>query len=587
MADITCRFSESVGELPLPEYPRPQFMRKDWLNLNGEYDMAVCKTGEFPSEFTEKILVPFAMESKLSGVERHLMPDETLWYRRRFTVPADWSGKRILLHFGAVDYLCEVFINGKKAGGHRGGYNPFSLDITDYLRDGENELAVKVTDPTDKGGQQRGKQATATHGFWYTATSGIWQTVWLEPVHPSHLEKVKLTPDLENSALIVNADIPDGCELRVVVYDADEKPVTEQQIEGITAVKLPNPHLWTPEDPYLYSLALLLSSGDETVDTVLSYFGMRSFSIQPDKDGYQRLCLNGKPYFQTGLLDQGYWCDSGLTPPSDEAMIYDIRTMKDMGFNMLRKHIKVEPARWYYHCDRLGMLVWQDMVSGGDYVSNFIVGVLPNINIRNLKDNNYARFKRSDAGEREQFKKELFEMIENLYNSPAICCWVPFNEGWGQFDAFEIGWAVKEADPSRFVDHASGWHDRGGPDFVSIHKYVLPVHAPKTDPKRPFVLSEFGGYSQIIDGHVWNKQKSFGYMMFRSKESLTAAVKKLYEKQIIPLVKKGLSACVYTQVSDVEYEVNGMMTYDRQLIKVNEDTMRNLNRQLMAEGERV
>ena len=249
MADITCRFSESVGELPLPEYPRPQFMRKDWLNLNGEYDMAVCKTGEFPREFTEKILVPFAMESKLSGVERHLMPDETLWYRRRFTVPADWSGKRILLHFGAVDYLCEVFINGKKAGGHRGGYNPFSLDITDYLRDGENELAVKVTDPTDKGGQQRGKQATATHGFWYTATSGIWQTVWLEPVHPSHLEKVKLTPDLENSALIVNADIPDGCELRVVVYDADEKPVTEQQIEGITAVKLPEPHLWTPEDP--------------------------------------------------------------------------------------------------------------------------------------------------------------------------------------------------------------------------------------------------------------------------------------------------------------------------------------------------
>ena len=582
METISCRFAEKVGKVPLPEYPRPQFVRRDWLNLNGEYDYAVCKTGEQPQGFDGKILVPFALESKLSGVQRHLQPDETLWYRRYFTVPEDWDGRRVLLHFGAVDDECEVFVNGKKAGEHRGGYNPFTFDITELLSKKENELAVKVTDPTDQGGQQRGKQASESHGFWYTATSGIWQTVWLEPVGQKYLDKIKITPDVKNHSVILQADVPEGCRLRAVVCDENEKPLAEKEIVGETAIPIASPRLWSPEDPYLYSLLLFLTEDDHPADAVLSYFGMREFSIAPDEQGILRLCLNGKPYFQTGLLDQGYWCDSGLTPPSDEAMIYDIEKMKSMGFNMLRKHIKVEPARWYYHCDRLGMLVWQDMVSGGDYVSTFFVGVLPNLSIRKLSDSHYKWFKRDDAAQRERFKKELFEMIDSLYNCVSICCWVPFNEGWGQFDALSIGKAVKQKDPTRFVDHASGWHDQGGPDFVSIHRYILPVTLPKRDEKRPFVLSEFGGYSQIIDGHVWNKNKSFGYMMFPSKDKLTAAVKKLYEKQIIPLVPKGLAACVYTQVSDVEFEVNGLLTYDRRIVKVDEDTMRSLNEKLRA-----
>lgn len=580
MQEIFCKFSSTVGCEPLNEYPRPQFERADWLCLNGEYNYSISKSEQMPISLGGKILVPFAPESRLSGVERHLEPDETMWYSRTFTVPKEWKGKRIILNFGAVDHICEVFVNGNSVGSHRGGYNPFSFDITDSLNGKENELTVKVKDPTDKGGQQRGKQASASHGFWYTATSGIWQTVWLEPVNKLHITKVDVTPDIGSSSIILKPVIPSGCMLSIEIYDAQNNKIAEKSINGIDSIVIPDMKLWSPEDPYLYSVTYTLKKGNAVCDTVVSYFGMREYSIKKDKDGYQRLCLNGKPYFQSGLLDQGYWCDSGLTPPSDEAMIYDIQKMKDMGFNMLRKHIKVEPARWYYHCDRLGMLVWQDMVSGGDYVSTLIVGALPNMNIKNLKDDNYKMFKREDPDEREHFKTELFEMIDNLYNSVSICCWVPFNEGWGQFDAYEIGWAVKKKDPTRFVDHASGWHDRKGPDFVSMHRYILPVTLPKKDPNRPFVLSEFGGYSYIIPGHVWNRKKSFGYVMFKSSEALTAAVKKLYEKQIIPLIPKGLSACVYTQVSDVEFEVNGMLTYDRQIVKVDEETIKSVNKRL-------
>lgn len=580
MSDISCKFSADIGAVPLSEYPRPQFERADWICLNGEYSYSISKSEQKPLSLGGKILVPFAPESKLSGVERHLEADEIMWYGKSFEIPKTWKEKRVILNFGAVDHICAVYINGSEVGSHRGGYNPFFFDITDCLQDGVNELVVKVTDPTDKGGQQRGKQATASHGFWYTATSGIWQTVWLECVNKLHINSVKTTPNIGSESVIFTPDIPDGCVLGVEIFDADNKKIAEKDITETESIAVPDMQLWSPENPYLYSVLYNLKKDGEVTDTVKSYFGMREFSIKKDNNGYQRLCLNGKPYFQSGLLDQGYWCDSGLTPPTDEAMIYDIQKMKDMGFNMLRKHIKVEPARWYYHCDRLGMLVWQDMVSGGDYVSTLIVGALPNINIKNLRDDNYKMFKRENPDEREHFKVELFEMIDNLYNSVSICCWVPFNEGWGQFDAYEIGWAVKKKDPTRFVDHASGWHDRKGPDFVSMHKYILPVTLPKKDPNRPFVLSEFGGYSYTIPGHVWNLKKSFGYVMFKSSASLTAAIKKLYEKQIIPLIPKGLSACVYTQVSDVEFEVNGMLSYDRKIIKADEQVIKEINKKM-------
>ncbi|MBQ6164519.1 MAG: glycoside hydrolase family 2 [Clostridia bacterium] len=575
-----CYFYPQIGAQPLNDYPRPQFERADWLCLNGIYEFTIGSDYDCPDEFDSTILVPFAPEYRASGVERHPEPEEYMWYRRAFSVPEDWSGRRILLHFGAVDYTCEVFVNGISVGSHTGGYLPFCFDITDFLADGENILTVRANDPTDKGGQPRGKQATKSHGFWYKSVSGIWQTVWLEPVNEAHIGSVKLTPDVFGKKLTVEADAPGEYALKAAITDAQGAPVTEAEIDGRTEIPLSGAHLWTPEDPYLYNIVFTLEKDGHTVDTVKSYFGMRDFSLRKDIHGYMRLCLNGKPYFQSGLLDQGYWIDTGLTPPTDGAMIYDIQKMKDMGFNMLRKHIKVEPLRWYYHCDRLGMLVWQDMVSGGDYESNFLVGVLPNMNIRTVSDSNYKLFKRTDEGDRAEFRRELFEMIDVLYNSVSICCWVPFNEGWGQFDAREIGLAVKEKDPTRFVDHASGWHDNGGPDFVSIHKYIMPVRAPKKDPQRPFVLSEFGGYSLILDDHVWNKNKSFGYMMYRSHESLTAAVKKLYEKQIIPLLAKGLSAAVYTQVSDVEAEVNGLLTYDRKVVKVDEDVMRGVNAKL-------
>ena len=572
---------EAMCDLPLPEYPRPQMVREDWVNLNGMFDFAITGDIDWCDEYTDEIRVPFAVESCLSGICKRISAKDRLWYRKKINLPETFKGKRTLLHFGAVDWECKVYVNKKEVGSHIGGYCPFTIDITDALTDGENELVVRVYDPTDEGWQNRGKQASESHGFWYTSTSGIWQTVWIEAVAESYIESYKVTPDIDNAVIMLKTAVVGDGELKIKIYDGDTV-VAEKAISADDKITVPDMKLWSPENPFLYDFVLELSMGGKVLDSIKGYFGMRKYSIG-EYEGYNRLFLNNEPYFQRGLLDQGYWSDGGLTPPTDEAMIYDIEKMKDLGFNMLRKHIKVEPARWYYHCDRLGMLVWQDMISGGKALNLFHAGVLPVIHgvlnplvYMSKKDNAYKLFNRDRIEWRLQFEEELFEMIDSLYNYTSICCWVPFNEGWGQFDAKRIGDAIKEADPSRFVDHASGWYDQKGCDFRSIHKYILPFIMPKYD-GRPIVLSEFGGYSQKIRNHVWNWEKSFGYQMYANKVALTNAYKSLHEKQIIPNIKKGLSATVYTQVSDVEFEVNGILSYDRELVKIDEDVLRELN----------
>ena len=583
MNHIKTRWADKIDiEKPLAEYPRPQFVRNDWQCLNGKFDFTVTsKTEEIPRNFDSEIIVPFAPETYLSGIERTVEPDEYIWYRKKFILDDCFEGKRTLLHFEAVDWRCMVYVNEKPVGTHQGGYLPFSFDITEYLREGFNELIVRVFDPTETGWQDRGKQVRKSTGFWYTATSGIWQTVWLEPVSENHIKNLKLTPDLDSSEIRIETEISYGEEtnLRAIIKEGDNI-VFAGKIEKDKTVKLKNVRTWSPEDPFLYDIVIALYDEDEKIlDVVSSYFGMRKFSIGYDDKAVPRLYLNNKPYFQTGLLDQGYWPDGGMTPPCDEAMIFDIREMKNLGFNMLRKHIKVEPRRWYYHCDRLGMIVWQDMVCGAKKIDMFFVGVLPNLFIRSVSDKHYKWFGVDNEECRTEHENSVYETIDHLYNCTSIGCWVPFNESWGQFDAKRIGETVKEYDPTRIVDHASGWHDQKGPELKSVHQYILPFIPPRGD-GRPLVLSEFGGYSRIIENHVWNRAKSFGYVMFKTKESLTKAYKRLFEKQIIPNIRRGLSATVYTQVSDVEFEVNGIYTYDRELLKIDADTIREINAKL-------
>ena len=566
---------------PLPEYPRPQMVRDSFLNLNGTFDYAIVpKETEWVTDFDGEILVPFAVESLLSGVEKPLSPENRLWYRKMFSLPQDMLGKRILLHFGAVDWQCSVYVNHKLAGQHTGGYCAFCFDITDLLQDGENELVVCVFDPTEEGHQQRGKQVNQTHGFWYTATSGIWQTVWLEAVNPCHVENWRFLPDIDKELIHISTALSDAenTELQLQIRFGNEF-VFDGAITQEADVPVPNAKLWSPETPHLYDVTLTVLKDGVECDRVTGYFGMRKFNIAKDEKGITRLFLNNKPYFQRGLLDQGYWPDGGLTPPTDEAMIFDIREMKRLGFNMLRKHIKVEPARWYYHCDKLGMLVWQDMVSGGKYIGDFYAGVLPNIGILHIKDDKYKVFSREEPAWRDEFKEELCEMIDQLYNTVSLYCWVPFNEAWGQFDALAICDLVRKKDRSRVIDHASGWYDQGGGDIQSMHKYILPIRMRKLD-NRAFVITEYGGYSQKVPGHMWNPKKAFGYLMFGSLAKLSAAYEKLHKKQVIPLIEKGLSGTIYTQVSDVENEVNGIYTYDRAVLKMDEDMLKRINAQL-------
>lgn len=555
-------FGEKIDKnCPLAEYPRPQFVRNSYINLNGCWKCEFSKSSELPSDFKTDITVPFSPETPLSGVGRVLEPSEYLHYEKRFDIPSNFNKGRVFIHFGAVDQIADVYLNGVHIGSHSGGYTPFSFEITDNIKEGENRLNVTVRDFSDTKQYSRGKQKFNRGGIWYSPQSGIWQTVWLESTPKEYLHSVKITPDFDNEQ--VRFDFEADAEVLVSVYDGDM--LIAETAEKV--VRIPNFKPWSPESPFLYNV--VFSCGK---DRVRSYFGMRKFSVGKDENGMPRLFLNNKPYFHNGLLDQGYYPDGFLTPPSNEAMEYDVKAVKKMGFNMLRKHIKIEPLLWYHYCDVNGILVWQDMVNGGGKYG-LEVSVLPFIGV-NLDDTNYKTFKRTDASQRESYYKELREMLDALYNCPCIAVWVPFNEGWGQFDSAKAYKFIKEFDKTRVVDSTSGWHDRGVTDVISKHIYFTPIKV-KAGAK-PYVLSEFGGFSHRVNGHTFNN-KMFGYKIYNSPESLAKAYKKTFEKVIIPQISKGLSATVYTQLTDVEDELNGLLTYDRKVVKIPVDILKKIN----------
>lgn len=549
----------------LTEYPRPQMMRESYMNLNGIWNYAITENENPPDCFDGEILVPFSPECELSGVMRNLSPEQTLWYQRTLQLPSDFNVGKVILHFGAVDQIATVYVNGAEACKHIGGYTPFSTDITPYLHE-DNTILVKVRDFSDTSYHSRGKQKSKRGGIWYTAQSGIWQTVWLESVPKEYINALRLKPLFDENALEITV-FSEGSHS--CYANAGGKEITFTSNKP-TKLYIQSFIPWTPENPHLYDLTVTMGE-----DCVKSYFGMRKFSVESDEKGVKRLFLNNKPYFHNGLLDQGYYSDGMYTAPSDEAMVFDIQTAKDMGFNMLRKHIKIEPLRWYYHCDRIGMLVWQDMINGG---GDYRLGVVssPLATGLHFKDNHYKWFVREDAEGRAQYYRELDEMISHLYNCVSIAMWVPFNEGWGQFDAKEAVRRILELDTTRTVDHASGWHDQFIGDFKSLHVYFKKYRFRRDKLGRAVILSEFGGYNYRVNGHSFN-EKDFGYKRFETAEELLAAYKDLYENEISPAVKQGLCAAVYTQLTDVEDELNGLITYDRKVLKLPVDKVRQIN----------
>lgn len=561
----------------LIEYPRPQMRRDSYLNLNGRWEYAITDSDEPPRCWDGTILVPFSPESALSGVGRTLRPGQTLWYRREVTVPQGFIPRdgRLLLHFGAVDQEAAVYLNGVLLGRHMGGYNAFTLDATDALGP-RNTLLVRVHDDTDASFHSRGKQKTRGGGIWYTPQSGIWQTVWMEAVPRRYIEGLHIVPLFDRSAVEVTVRCaqPLQCEATV---DGRTVPFTSGEAARIP---MPDFRAWSPEDPYLYDLSVTLGE-----DRVESYFGMRKVEVRADRGGVKRLFLNGEPYFHSGLLDQGYWPDGLYTAPSDEALIFDIQTAKSMGFNMLRKHIKVEPMRWYYHCDRLGMLVWQDMPSGGGKY-RFSTITLPLVTGVHRRDNRYRAFARTSSQGRAEYMDELEEMVLQLFNAPSVALWVPFNEGWGQFDSTFVMERLRLLDPTRPVDPASGWHDQGAGDLRSLHVYFKPFRFRRDRRGRALALSEFGGYNLRVDGHCFN-QKDYGYRRLPDAAALWRDFARLYEREVLPAVPRGLCAAVYTQLSDVEDELNGLMTYDRRVVKLDADDVRELNERLKEASPRT
>ncbi len=571
--------------LPLNEYPRPLLERSDWLNLNGAWQYAITDGGAAPKAYDGEILVPFSPEAPLSGVNRQLLPGQTLHYLRTFAAPAG-EGGRVLLHFGAVDYACEVSVNGKAVGGHKGGYFPFTLDVTDALIPGENALSVAVTDPSDTGHQARGKQKLERGGMYYTAQSGIWQTVWMERVPDSYIKAIHVIPDFAARKALLRVEMGAGSAAGVQLTVLCQGHiacdlVTDERGEAVANLSdmfMP----WTPDAPNLYDVTAVHPQGDRAK----TYFAMRVFSREKDGKGLWRFTLNGEPILLNGLLDQGYWPDGLYTPPSDEAMIHDIKTMKDMGYNMLRKHIKIEPQRWYMYCDRMGMIVWQDMINGGGkyaaWFVTYLINFIPLI-IRRFPDGPIARrlLARTDAPAREEYYEELAEMIRLLGDHPCIGGWVPFNEGWGQFDAKKATALVRELDEQhRPIDEASGWFDQGGGDMYSVHNYFYPLRV-KAQKDRVYALTEFGGIAWPCPGH-FKVDKVYGYGTAKTQAELTERFRKLMLDTVKPQLSLGLSALVYTQVSDVEDEINGLLTYDRAVEKIAIADVRAVNDALYA-----
>lgn len=570
---IRTQWSEQVNpDNVLPEYPRPIMERTEWKNLNGLWDYAIIEKGKHsPYVFDGKILVPFAVESSLSGVGKTVGAEKELVYRRAFDVPSSWKGKRVLLHFGAVDWKTDVWVNDVKVGSHTGGFTPFSFDITEALQGKNNTLMVKVWDPTDKGYQPRGKQVSRPEGIWYTPVTGIWQTVWLEPVSESYIQDLRITPDIDNSLLSLKALVKDATSkdlVEVKVFDGQQLVAQGKSINGeCVQVAMPeNTKLWSPESPFLYTLKVSLKQNGKLVDEVSSYAAMRKYSSKRDANGIVRLELNNKPLFQFGPLDQGWWPDGLYTAPTDEALLYDIQKTKDFGFNMIRKHIKVEPARWYTYCDKLGIIVWQDMPSGDR-----------NPEWQNRKYFEGTEMKRSAESEA-CYRKEWKEIMDALYSYPCIGTWIPFNEAWGQFKTPEIVEWTKQYDPTRLVNPASGGNHYTCGDMLDLHNYPAP-ELYLYDAQRATVLGEYGGIGWVVQGHIWEPDRNWGYIQFNSSKEVTDEYVK-YAEKLYDLIPRGFSAAVYTQTTDVEVEVNGLMTYDRKVIKLDEKRVREINRKL-------
>ena len=556
---IKTQWAEQVNpKSVLPEYPRPLMERPEWQNLNGEWEYAIKPLGETePASFDGNILVPFAVESSLSGVQKEVGEKNELWYKRTFTVPSKWKGKDVMLNFGAVDWKAEVFVNDVLVGSHKGGYTPFSFNITPFLKGaGAQKLVVRVWDPSDKGYQPIGKQTSQPQGIWYTSVTGIWQTVWLEPVAPNHITAVKSIPNVDAKALSVTVDASKPCVTSIVEVKLLDKGQVVASAKGVQGQELrlgvQNPALWSPENPYLYDLDITLSQNGKVTDQVKSYTAFRKISTEKDKNGVIRMCLNNKPLFQYGPLDQGWWPDGLYTAPTDEALLYDIKKTKEWGFNMIRKHVKVEPARWYYHCDKEGILVWQDMPSG-DMGNRWEPHVY-----------NGGTDKESVANYYQEWK----EIMDLCVSHPSVVVWVPFNEAWGQFDTEKVAAWTKAYDPSRLVNPASGGNHRPCGDILDLHNYPGPDMF-LFDAQRVNVLGEYGGIGLPLENHLWWNKRNWGYIQFKNSDEVTAEYVK-YANELKGYVKRGFSAAVYTQTTDVEGEVNGLMTYDRKVIKIDE-----------------
>lgn len=556
----------------LPEYPRPLMTREKWENLNGLWNYAIAsKDGKQPVTFDGEILVPFCIESSLSGVLKEVGADKALWYQRSFMVPKAWKGQRVLLHFGAVDWMADVWVNGIKVGSHTGGYTPFSFDITQALNGKTNELVIRVWDPTDDSYIPHGKQVNNPRGIFYTAVTGIWQTVWMEPVPDSYIASLHTVPNLDKATVTVTPDfkgLTSDDLYQVEVLFEGEKVASGKALGGQPVeVNMPQGfRTWTPDRPNLYDMKVTVYRKGKILDEVGSYFAMRCFGTKRDESGVVRLTLNGKPIFHFGPLDQGWWPDGLYTAPTDEALAYDIEKTKELGFNMIRKHVKVEPARWYYHCDRLGMIVWQDMPSGGKgpgwQTTQYFQG--PE-SVRSLESE-------------ECYKKEWREIVESLISQPCIGVWVPFNESWGQFKTPEIVEMTKKLDPTRLVNPASGGNFYACGDILDLHHYPEPKMV-LYDPTRVTVLGEYGGIGRKVEGHTWVKDQGWGYVEFDSEEKVTDTYVE-YATQLYNMVPQGFSAAVYTQTTDCETELNGLMTYDRKVIKLDKKRLLEINRKI-------